>query len=184
MMVNPGAAKAEPAVSTPAPIFFDTLLFPETVVKQLADEAIAAHPVNATAAEKSEFQDLIRKAFEEVRKQSADLAKDIAKDAAKEVVEAYVLAGVARRVANELRESRNPIIKSMVGLIDELLAYKEEFPKGLTSEASVMAATGCTRAQAQSTLHLAGYRLRGGLWLPLGIGGDSRTKKQGRSRDL
>jgi hypothetical protein len=72
----------------------------------------------------------------------------------------------------------------MVGLIDKLLAYKEEFPKGPTSEASVMAATACTRAQAQSTLHLAGYRLRGGLWLPLGIGGDYRTKKQGRSSDL
>jgi hypothetical protein len=184
VLLDPGTAKAEPAVSTPVPIFFDRPFFPATEVTQLANEAIAAHPVNATAAEKSEFRDLLHKAFEEVRKQSADLAEEIAKDTAKEVVEAYVLREVARRVANGLRGASNPIAKSVVSLIDKFLMGKETPPKEPASEARVIILTGCTPVQALSTLHLAGYQLRGGDWLPLGIDVNHRAKKPGRSRAL
>jgi hypothetical protein len=185
VIANPGTAGAEPGVSTPVPFFFDRPLFPETEVTQLADEAIAAHPVNATADEKSEFLDLIHKAFEEVRKQSADLAKDIAHDFVKDAVEVYVLARVARTVVAVLRQRPgNPITRSAADLIEKLLVDKAGTPNEPASEDRFIILTDCTRAQARSTLHLAGYQLRGGRWLPLGIDVKNRAKKQGRSRAL
>jgi hypothetical protein len=133
-------------------------------------EAEVACPVDATEHEKSEFLKLAEEAFEKARELSADLAKDIAKDVVKEPLEALVLAGVAPPIIAILRKwPGNRFAKLAADRIDKLVAKEAESPNELLSESIVIATTGGTPAQARLTLHLVGYQLKGGIWLPLGI---------------
>jgi hypothetical protein len=109
---------------------------------------------------------LIADAFDELRSWGADLLKDVTKDWAKDAIELAVTVWIVPRIVKHLRRKPdNPIAKSTADRLEAFSAHRSEKPEEPVSPLVVMSLTGCTLAQAKSTLHLAGYEAHGEIWL-------------------
>jgi hypothetical protein len=156
-------------LSTSVQSSIQTHFSPERADK-IADEAIASQPPGATAAEKSEFRDLVHEGFHFVREHSVDLAKEVGKDLAKDAVKIYILAKIARPMVNRLRSRKNnAIAKRVADVADTLLLEKESHPGTEMNETTAAAVAGASSAEAGAALRLVGYELRRGIWVPLGV---------------
>jgi hypothetical protein len=134
--------------------------------RHLADEAIAADTSTTSDRQQSEFRELIVDAFDELRSWGADLLKDITKDWAKGAIEGAVMALLPPIIVKHLRRKPdNPIAKSKADDLEAFSAHRSEKPNEPVTPFVVMSLTGCTLAQAESTLHLAGYEAHGETWL-------------------